>query len=226
MVKRIQIQERDHTILEHIDRYRMTTTDVLHSLFFDGKAKDAVRSTLRRLQGAEYISSASLAPPRRCYYHLASRGARLLGVSQSHADALGEQALPTRYAVLSFCCSGKERKVLRTGEFAEEFPDCVYKGLPNEPYYYDDATGVPRLSYIMVDLGADAGRIIRKCRRVFGERLKIKAFHELIKDDAFSVTLLTSRESKKKAIDAARKRASDFPYPIRVETVSELMGVI
>jgi len=226
MVVRIQLQERDFRILEHIERYRMTTACVLHAFFYAGKGQDAVTSTLRRLRHAGYIESKSLAPPRRVYYHLSSRGARLLGVPANHGEALGEQALPTRYSILRFCCNGEERQVLRTGEFAVEFPECVSKGLPHEPYYYDNVDGVPRLSLMMVDLGAEAGRIIRKCRRVFGERLKVKAFRELIEEDAFSVTVLTPRESKKTAIDAARKRATNFPYPIRVEVVPKLAGVL
>lgn len=226
MVKRIQLQDRDLAILEHIARYRMTTIDVLHSVFFARNERDAVNSTIRRLRAAEYVASASLSAPRRCYYHLANRGAKLLGISASKARALGEQALPSRYAILNYCCAEESRDVLLPSDFAKEFPDCVQKGVAKEPYYYDDANGVARLSFLMIDHGADAGRIIRKCRRVFGERLKIEAFRELIEGDAFSVTVLTSRETKKQSIEAARKRAEDFPYPIRIEVVSELMGVI
>ena len=226
MVKNIQLQDRDMKILQHIERFRITTASVLHTMFYDGKEVDAVTSTVRRLRQADYVSSAKLKPPRRFYYYLTHRTTRMLGLPASFAASLGEQALPTRYAVLRFCCRDEYRQLLRPSEFAEEFPGCCDKHIPKEPYYYDSDGDVPRLSYLMVDLGADAGRIIRKCRRVFGERLKVKGFRSLIEGDAFSVTVLTQQESKKAAIEAAQKRASDFSYPIRIEVIPELMGMV
>jgi len=133
--------------------------------------------------------------------------------------------LPTRYGVLRFCCGEKPRQLLLPSEFTEEFEDCSDKHIPKEPYYYDSEGGVPRLSYLMVDLGADAGRIIRKCRRAFGERLKVKGFRDLIEGDAFSVTVLTQQQSKKRAIELARVRGEGFHYPMRVEVVPELLGM-
>lgn len=226
MVKKIELQERDLLILNHIKRYRMSTNRVLHQLFFDGRAMDAVSSTVRRLRSADYIGSATLKPPRQFYYHLTNRSTRMLGLPNSFAGSLGEQALPTRYFVLLFCCDEESREVLTPSEFAEEFPDCSDKHIPKEPYFFDSEGRVPRLSYLMADLGADSGRIIRKCRRVFGERLKVEGFRKLIEDDAFSVTILTQQASKKSAIESARKRAPDFEYPVRVEVVPELMGMV
>ena len=226
MVKSIQLQDRDLKILSHIERFRITTATVLHSMFYEGKAADAVTSTVRRLRQADYISSAKLKPPRRFYYYLTHRTTRMLGLPTSFAESLGEQALPTRYAILRFCCREEYRQLLRPSEFAEEFPECCDKHIPKEPYYYDNDGDAPRLSYLMVDLGADAGRIIRKCRRVFGERLKVTGFRSLIEGDAFSVTVLTQQESKKAAIEAARQRASDFGYPVRIEVIPELMGMV
>jgi hypothetical protein len=225
MVKDIQLQDRDMKILEHIERFRITTRDVLHGMFYQGKQTDAVTSTLRRLRQAEYISSEILKPPRTFYYHLTRRATRMIGLPASFADSLGEQALPTRYAILRFCCGGQYRPILRTSEFVNEFPECCDKHVPKEPYYYDSGD-VPRLSYLMVDLGADAGRTVRKCRRAFGERLKVKGFRRLIEGKAFSVTVLTQQGSKKAAIEAALKRAKDFKYPIRIEAIPELMGMV
>ena len=226
MVKDIQLQDRDMKILEHIERFRITTSTALHAMFYQGKETDAVTSTLRRLRQADYISSATLKPPRRFYYYLTRRTTRMLGLPASFADSLGEQALPTRYAILRFCCGNEYRQVLRPSEFAEEFPECCNKHIPKEPYYYDSDGDAPRLSYLMVDLGADAGRTIRKCRRVFGERLKVDGFRRLIEGKAFSVTVLTQHASKKAAIEAARKRAADFSYPIRIEVIPELRGMV
>lgn len=226
MVRRIQIQERDHSILEHIERYRMSTPGVLKAKVFKDLKPEAMKSCMRRLREAGYVATAPLSPPRHLYYHLANRGAHLLGVSTKHAKPLGEQALPTRLAVLSFCCGPNGSEVLTASEFKEEFSDCLSKGVPVEPYYYDAQSGAPRLSFIMVDMGADAGRIIRKCRKAFGERMKVAGFRSLIEEDAFSVTVLTPRESKKAATIAALKRAKDFHHPIRIEVVPELTGVL
>lgn len=227
MVKRIRLQERDKAILEHIQRYRMTTTDVLHSQFFPDNGEDAVHSTLRRLRGAEYVSSADLAPPKRKYYHLTPRGARLLGLPASYGRPLGEQALPIRFATLLFCCGAKQpRPVMESKEFIEEFPDCVDSSIPKEPYYFDETDGVARLAFIIVDLGAEAGRTVRKCRKAYGEREKLQGFREVIKGDAFLVTVLTSRESKKSAIESALARAKDFKRPVRIEVVEQLADLL
>ena len=226
MVKRIQLQERDKAILRHVIRYRMTTHRVLHREFFAEQGGDAVTSTLRRLRKAELIESDDLEPPRRVYYHLTAKAASSYGLPASYGKSLGEQALPTRYGVLSFCCSETGSRHLMTAEeFEEEFPECYSSGLPVEPYYLDSENGAPRLALISVDLGADAGRIIRKCRKFFGERMKHEAFRELIQEDAFSVTILTANPRKKDAILAAKKRAKDFSHPIRVAVVPELEGV-
>ena len=71
----------------------------------------------------------------------------------------------------------------------------------------------------------DAGRIIRKCRKAVSARLKTKGFRALIQDQAFLVTVLTSRQSKKEAIAAAYERLEKFNHPIRIEVVPELARV-
>ena len=226
MVKSIELQERDMAILEHVSRFRMSTVPILRVRFYEDKEEDAVHSTVRRLVGGGYLASAKLKPPRRVYYHLTGKAVRMMGLPSSLGNSLGEQALPTRYSVLCFCCRGTYREPLLPLEFEEEFPECIDKRIPKEPYYYDNEGKAPRLSYLMIDLGADSGRIIRKCRRVFGERLKVQGFRSLIEGDAFSVTILTQQESKKRSIELARKRASDFTHPVRVEVVSEVMGMV
>ena len=226
MVTRVRLQERDREILEHIRRFRMTTPEVLHRLFFSENKLDAVTSTIRRLRKADYLASADLEPPRRCYYHLTSRAVRLMGLPASLGRSLGEQALPTRYAILLFCCThDKERHLLRVDEFQQEFPDCQSKNIPKEPYYFDDDDGATRLAFIMVDLGADAGRIVRKCRKAIGERRKVTGFRSLIQDDAFQLTVLTGRQTKKQAIEAAKKRSEKFTGRLRVEVIEELTRV-
>lgn len=226
MVKRIQLQPRDEDILEHVRRYRITTLDVLHRELFTGKGRDAVTSTLRRLRSANLLTTEELKPPRYRYYRLTKEAARSFGLSVGFGMPLGEQALPSRYAMLCYCCLGSERRqVLTADEFKEEFPDCDSATLPKEPYYLDTEGVVPRLAFVSVDLGADAGRIIRKCRKFVGERMKQAGFRELIKDDAFLITILTARKRKQSTILAAKRRAKNFPYPVRVEVVPELEGM-
>ncbi len=227
MVKKIRLQPRDLGILEHIARFHMTTMAVLHQQFFVGKGKDAVTSTLRRLRNAGYIETAELKPPRYFYYRLSNKSTQLLGLPESFAKPLGEQGLPTRYAVLRFCClQGEYRQLYRPTEFSEEFPDCKSAKIPCEPYYLDGDGDAPRLAYIMVDLGAEAGRIVRKCRKVIGTRMQVAGFRSLIEDDAFLITVLTARDSKRDSILAAQARTKDFPHPIRVEAIQELGDVL
>ena len=223
MVKRIRLQKRDEKILEHIKRFRMTTAETLHGEFFDGKGEDAVTSTIRRLRAAQYIVSADLGPPNRRYYHLTAKSTRLLGLPSSFSCSLGEQALPIRHAILRFCCTGEDRHLLMPSEFSEEFPSCQEKRIPKEPYYLDSKNGVTRLSFLMPDLGAEAGRIVRKCRRAFSVRREIEGFKTLIQGDAFSVTVLTARNSKRDAIIAALKRAESFSDPVSVVVVPDMI---
>lgn len=227
MVASIRLQARDEAILKHIERYRLTTASVLHESLFAGKGRDAVTSTLRRLRRGNLVASQELAPPRQRYYHLTAQAARLRGLPASYARPLGEQALPTRYAILRFCCDGDEpREVMRPGEFRHMFADCQASHLPLEPYYFDVDGPTTRLGLLVVDLGADARRIVRKFRKLIGQRERVAGFRSLIRDDAFVITILTAREAKKGAIVVARQRAKDLSCRIRVEVVPSFIGVL
>ncbi|TWU64519.1 hypothetical protein V7x_00630 [Crateriforma conspicua] len=225
MVKRIRLQHRDHAILRHIARYRMTTAETLHEMFFAGKGADAVTSTLRRLREADYVCSSDLAPPRRCYYRLTARATRAIGVAPSLSRPLGEQALPIRYAVLRHCSKSK-RQFLTADEFCSEFSECVATGLPNEPYCLHDDGESPGLVFLLVDLGADVGRIVRKCRKALGERKRILGFRDLIEGKAFSVNVLTARDEKRVALQTALERDNSITDAVSVSVVNDFVGLI
>lgn len=203
----------------------MTTAETLHETFFAGKGADAVTSTLRRLRAGDYVCSSDLAPPRRCYYRLTQRATRAIGVAPSLSRPLGEQALPIRYAVLRHC-SKSRCQFLTADEFCSEFSECVSSGLPNEPYCLQDDEESLGLVFLLVDLGADVGRIIRKCRKALGERKKISGFRDLIEGKAFKANVLTARAEKRVALQTALERDDSITDAVSVSVVDDFAGLL
>lgn len=226
MVKRnIRLQPRDHAILDHVRRYRITTQEVLQMVFFPEQKIDAVKSTVRRLTGAGHLTDAPLYGTRK-YYHLTTRtGRALFSLPDYFCRPLGEQALPQTFGVLCFCCLASEfRERFTREQFEAQFPDLASAQYPH-PYYIDDDGEKKRLGCILVDQGADHKRILRKCRDIVNDKKLSAPFRGLIENDDFLIAIVTTRDTKKAAIEAAAERNA-FRTRLRVETVPSLQHLI
>lgn len=223
--KHPRLVDRDYEIIQHLLRYRLTTREVLHRLFFSDSELNAVTKVTSRLDQHGFINKHELYPSRS-YFTLGKEGARLVGLSPRKCKPLGGQALPTEFGTLMFCCGAAEqRERLLVSDILARNPDLVHRHIDSSHYYLDHDGQSVRLGYIRVDLGGPPDHVARKCEKDIGRRYQIPAFRDLIDGDRFMISVITASEEKKGFI-----RQSLMPRGwrtrFRVEVVGELSQLI
>jgi len=219
-VIRLGASERD-LVLEHVRQFRMTTQSVVAKLFCAG-SDDAARKLLSRM--SDQLASGKLHGNVR-YYQLNATSARSLGAPEEAGKPLGPQALPTAFGILGFCCLSAEKRFRYTRpEFAEDFPELV-EPLGGRRYYLDhyiDRDGdTARLGHILIDLDADVGSLVEKCREKMRAHLRRAVVKQLVLNDLVRFGLVVAEPEKKRALDEAFRRES-MKISVRVEVVEEL----
>lgn len=198
----LNLSQRDWNILKFVLRHRLITFAVLHLVFFEGKAVDAVKSTLRRLCGRYQLLTAERLDQRRGYYRLSRRAAALLGARQNMVRPLGPQSLIERFAVLWFITLDRpgRRTLFNPRQFPEQF-DLGPHRLPRANFYIEeDDQGHSWLGYIVVDHGGHLRRIIQKSVRVLRRFLKRGWFDDYFAAGRFKLTVLTLNAHKQKSL--------------------------
>jgi hypothetical protein len=114
-VRHVRLGPRDHDIFDHVRRYRLTTRDVLHRLFFPEVKPNAVTKVTSRLCDSGFLNRFDLYESRD-YFVLGAEAARLLGVPQKRTEGLGVQALPIEFATLLYCTGAGDRERLTREE--------------------------------------------------------------------------------------------------------------
>ena len=218
--KRLRLGERDYDILEHVLKYRLTTREVLHSLFFDDSQLNAATKVASRLVQYEYLNRHK---EPRTYFTLGAKAAHLFGVSQKKTHALGSQSLPHELGILNFCClAPTPRERLRISEVRGEY---LRKGIDASSYYLDHDGEDTRLAYMRVDHGGPPAHILRKCRADISIRKNHPPLQELIAKGRFLIAIITAHNEKKDMIEhALRQQAWEIRF--RVEVVSDLADLI
>ena len=224
MVNPIRLQARDHQILGHLRRYRISTPQVLWKLFFDGRKLDAVTSTVRRLRGANLVRSAKL-NRRQSYLFLTREGAREAGMPSHLAGPLGEQSLVENYGILGFCCLGSEqREKLLPEEFESGFEELARDGIDCAPCYISETGSGARLGCIAVDQGANTRTLLRKFRRWIADRSLSAVFRSYLLEDALLLSVATSQPTKRAELLRLASK-TDLPVRLYVEVVPGLAGL-
>ena len=220
--KRLRLGERDYDILEHVMRYRMTTREVLHPLFFEESDPNAATKVTSRLVGHDYLARHTLYEPRT-YFTLGPAAVPLLGISLKKTRPLGTQALPHELGILHFCClSETPRERLLVSELRREY---LARGVDSSSYYYDNDGERTRLAYMRVDHGGDSAHVIRKCRGDIACRKKHAPLRELIEKGLFLISIITAHKEKKQMIEHALRQHS-WEVRFRVEVVADLAQLL
>lgn len=227
--KRMRLTERDLKILEHVARYRITTSDILQGLFFAENQPGSVKNVLKRLIKGEYLQSRPLFH-KRVYYQLTATSARSIGESGDIANSLGSQALIRTYGVLAFCCRAGTNKPLQKftrHEFEQAFPSFSNEiDISQSTYYLDQHGDTVRLGQLMIDQGGDYQRLANKCRNdVLSRAIQVPGLREILTEKLFVMTLVVGEESKQKALLTLFQK-NPLPVWTRVETVPELIHLI
>lgn len=218
----MSLTDRDQEILEHVRRYRLTTTEALRKFFFPEAKAGAEKNVLRRLVG-DYLQARPLYA-KKVYYQLTPSAARTLGEPEELAEPLGPQALVRWYGVFAFCCLGakEEVSVFTRREFASAFlPFADHVDLTQSHYYLDNDGATIRLGQIVVEQGGEYQRLINKCRRIIERGREIPGLQEIIADELFVIALVIAEESKCQAL-SNQLRKNPLPTWCRIKVVPEL----
>jgi hypothetical protein len=223
--KRPRLGDRDYEIFEHVMRYRLTTREVLHRLFFPDCEINAVTKVTSRLTTHAYLNRFEL-DSLRSYFVLGPVAAKILGISLKKTRQPGALALARDYAVLAYCCESPElRERLTVREVHERYPDLLRGKLDSSHYYLDHDGTTARLAYMSVDLGGTPDGLLSKSREALNARLAIPAFKQVIDHDRFLIAIVTCSNEKRGAIEDALKRHT-WPVRFRVGVVPDLVSLI
>lgn len=218
--------DRDYEILDHVRRYRLTTPEILHRLFFADSERNAVTKVTSRLCELEFLQSHQLYASYT-YFTLGRRGAKVVSISSNKLGPLGHQALYKEYGTLIFCCRSEAvRERLTLPEVMRQFPQLISGRMDASHYYLDHENGVDRLGYIWVEAAGTVEHVVTTAAKdIIEQRRMIPAVRDLIDQGQFMVSIVTLTEDKQLQIVQALKKVLT-PVFFRVEVVPELIHLI
>lgn len=209
--KTVKFSDRDWKILRHVGKFGFSLFEIIHTLYFKGKARDAVKSTLRRLCGKgptyRFLRPVPLYGSRVAY-QLTHRGAAAVGVSPSRARKVGVQARVERFAMVRFIhdIKGKGDRTLMTNAKLREHFSLGGHRLPRQRFFIEDRMGDSYLGFIVVDHGGYERRIVRKAVDFLHRFLRHGWFDDYLRAGRFVLTVLTLNDFKAKAIAYGLKK--------------------
>ena len=104
---RRRLKPRDQQVLQHVARYRLTTSEIVRRAVLIELSHNAVTKLMNRCCESDYLHKYTLVHPTR-YYVLGAAGAYLLGLGEHRVVSLGPQALPVDYAIVVYALLGKQ----------------------------------------------------------------------------------------------------------------------
>jgi hypothetical protein len=221
-----RLGDRDFEIFEHITRYRLTTHEFLHKLFFnDGSRLNAVTKVTSRLTRRRFLNRCDLFGSNK-YFTLGPRVVGFVAVSQNRVRALGSQALPHEFGTLAFCLRSEiHRRRLTVSELSQHSGQLLQPGVDNSHYFLEDADGTTFLGHLLVDQGGSASYVARKCAEQIEIRQRRPPLNQLIQSNRFLIGIATATQSKKDDILRVLQ-ATSWPVQFRIEVVPELVHLI
>jgi hypothetical protein len=208
------VKHPSEAILQHLKRYRITTAEIVAAVIFEGRVGEA-RAALSALLSRQKIVSRPLFGKTR-FYQLSNAGVREMGEPEEVAKPPGPQALPRLFGVLHFCCNNGHRRRLTRDEYSGNLSSLHQQGLPYLDYVIEQENDSPVLKRIVVDLGGDAERLVRKLADFVKSMADIPDALALLDEDGFSFAVVTTTPSKADAILSAAKKLG---LSVTVETI-------
>ena len=214
------VSQRDHAILRHIERYRITTREALHRTLFPRVAINSVTKVTSRLLAEGWLNQYPVFY-KSFYFTLTPRAAELLGTADTaRTEALTTEALRTAYGMLAFCCLSKTPRCrLLTLEVREDHPQFYFPNLDSDRYYLD-ATQRPKTCGIMfIDNGGAAEQMVAGYRDDLRARCSRPGFREFLATGQFCLAVVTATAERAAAIGKCLKLQD---WPRRLRTAIEL----
>lgn len=218
------MQDRDFAILEHFMRYRVSTRDILHRLFFTDSEPNAVTKVTSRLVETKYLARYPLVATQS-YYTLGIQGAKVFGLPTKRLGVLGPQSLYTQLGILAYCHTpNTSRQRLRVAELQEKHPGLLAKGIDSSQYSVDSTTPPNVLVYVRVDGGGPADHVVRKLREDLKLRGQIALCQALIEKKRFGLAVVTYTDAKKLQIQQ-RIESEEWPCQIQLDVCPILLQI-
>src|SRR5262245_58006479 len=108
--------DSDLAIIEHIDRYRMSTLQIILRRVLPQSTPNATRKQLHRLTRQRWLARFSFLQ-QKSYYVLTRTACETLGISVRRSYPLKQSGLLHHYAVLIFC-DRFEHQLIKRDEFS------------------------------------------------------------------------------------------------------------
>ena len=219
--KKSDLTERDREMLGHVARYRIATDAIFRTIFFPGvRDNGPPRKVAVRLVESKYLREFRF-KGTSCYYVLAPRGARFLGLKPKEPRPFTEQSLPGALAVAYYCAT-RAIKRFTAREFGERFPELCRPGLRCSNYFIEETEKGLRLGFFLLDRGTTPRRMRGKIRNVIRQRYALKPFASLIQAGRFQIIVITGYQTKQRELEADLAQRHRGPVKVRVEVVPEL----
>lgn len=223
-----RLQDRDREILAHVSRYRLSTPEVLHRLFFADSERNAVTKVTTRLTELTFLDNHPLFGTNR-YFTLGRLGARAMGRKQKIVGALGPQSLYRDFGALGFfCAENTQRQKLTVSELARDpqFAPLLAREIDNSHYYWDEHEGEKLLGYLWVEGGGPIEHIVRKVQqRIIAPRMSVPVVASYIQAGGFVVAIVTCTETKRLQIADALRQVTTTAF-FRIEVVPDLIHLL
>jgi hypothetical protein len=211
---------RDRQILDHVARYRLSTSQFIQRQFFPEAGKSAVSKVVGRLVAEGCLRECRLA--NGFSYYVLGRAGRELVAAAAEADRpFTEQSFPLAYGFLAFCLAHGVRR-LTSSEFQLKFPEHCRPRMKTGSFYADARQTPARLGAVLVDRGNPPKLILRKLQRLLAQHYRLPNFAARIQAGQFCVTILTAWPLKQRLLATAVKLGLRAAAPVEVVTVSEL----
>jgi hypothetical protein len=195
------IADRDRRILDHVARYRLTTHQVLHKLFFPQRQPNGLTKVTARLCRQRRLNRFTLRHPR-VYFTLGNDEARDRGLPPNRCQPLGPQSLPIQYAVLAYATLGATQHRRLTSKELRALCPWMAPGLARLPHCLDNGRP-PVLETLQVNLGGTPDHVARKCDAAIAARRGLPEFDRLLGQRGFRLVVLTATAEKAAAIRGA-----------------------
>lgn len=196
-----RLSDRDRDIIEHVARYRLTTKETLHRLFFRENEPNAAIKVANRLCDEGWLRKFPLLYPRQ-YLVAGKRTVQAMGLPATRSLPMGPQSLPTEFAILRYATPSANVKRLTRAEVAAHF-DWYSDEWALAAHCLRTTDSGHVLELIRVDLGGPADHVARRCFTDFETRHESPAFENAVTEGLFQLVVVTATADKAAAIQLA-----------------------
>ena len=155
-----KINDRDFAILDHVDRHRLASREILHQLFFPNASRNAVGKVIVRLTQHDWLREHRLANGFS-YCTLGRRGVRHLAAPAQVVRPIHRADPPGRLRIFRILRRPIHQSP-HAAEFQQEFPALCPPQTVTSGYFRYTIAGQTHLAVALVDRANTQRHLFRK----------------------------------------------------------------